>query len=162
MGSRRVLGFGALLGVLSKVDGQSSSQSSIRGVLCLPGMEEWACPCVPAQISTGLEQSMGSMVEDFRRQQLELWSVTLTTPGRPEMPFHSCHMGPSGLETGTQRSRVLRGNPTSMHKTTAELRGALGLWDREEASVQIPTGSSTLDPGQKHYSHGFSLYTWEA
>lgn len=73
---------------------------------------DWACSRVPAQLNAGCERSLGSLVSTqkwwqiSRRRRLNLRWICLPLMGMAEAHFHSCHMWPSGSETGAQRKAV--------------------------------------------------------
>ena len=146
MVSRKVLGCSALVGVLKQG----------RWAVLKPTIHQRHGPDLVSPL--GSVQAWGSPWEAWpqhksgevlQKAEPELWSVTLTTPGGAGVPFHSCHVGLSGLETGTQRSAVRScgGSPSACTRLqlTSGVPRACGMGEKHQLSSQVSPPPWTLD-----------------
>lgn len=125
-----------LLGVVWLCEcGVLEPKASIRRALCLPSWCLHSAPCWLGAVHEEYGLST-KVVTDFRRQQLELRSVTLTAPGDGRGMFSQL----SYEDRGIQRSA--RGPCSRLLLTSGVPRGCGA---RQKASAHLPNGH-----GQKH------------
>lgn len=151
----RVLDCSVLRGVLSKVDGESSSPGHPSELSCVSQNR-------PAPVSL-----LGSVLAGSSPQ--EAWPVVVIAEGHSwscgqlrspllgmtQAHFHSCHLRSCGLETRTQRSAV---GPWGGPSVCTRLQLTQGvprvcMWVRAKSVSSPPNWDPRVGPWMEPYSH---------